>query len=301
MCFDKTKCESMFEIEGINLFFDNILVDKHLKIKETLNNTYIAPHPLLSKYIAHYTISFPNLHEITKCSENISDLILIPDSSGCIIYTYENNNLSSSLWGATTKTVVVKNDVNLDKIRFFIEFMPGGLHAITGIKQSEVCDVQLQVDELDKQLSYSLNCAIENSNDLDDMISLVDTIFLNRIHNSSKQNPIINSALNRIKAANGGLTIKQLSANEYISERQLNRLFNEYIGVNAKMFSRLVRVNHSINMIKKLNYKSYLNLSQILGYFDEAHFIHDFKQICGVSPNSFFLNMSDFYNEPFKY
>lgn len=301
MCFSKTKCESIFEIEGINLFFDNILVNKHLKIKENLNYIYIAPHPLLSKYIAHYTISFPSLHEVRKCSENINDLILIPDSSGCIIYTYENNALSSSVWGATTKTVTVKNDVNLDKIRFFIEFMPGGLHVITGIRQSELCDVQLQVDELDKTLSYLLNSAVENSNNLDDMISLVDAIFLNRIQNSSKQNPIINSALNRIKAANGGLTIKQLSANEYISERQLNRLFNEYIGVNAKLFSRLVRVNYSINILKKLHYKSCLNLSQVLGYFDEAHFIHDFKQICGVSPNSFLKNMSDFYNEPFKY
>ncbi|MCB2361904.1 helix-turn-helix transcriptional regulator [Clostridium estertheticum] len=283
------------------MFFYDISVNRHLKIKETKNHIYIAPHPLLCKYIAHYTISFPNTNEMRTCNDNISDIALIPDSSGCIIYTYENNDFSSSLWGATTKTVTVKNDVNLKKIRFFIEFMPGGLHAITGINQSELCDIQTQVDEVDKNLSFSLIHAMEISNNIDNMLSMVNMIFLKAIEKNNKEHTVIDSALNIIKATNGRLTIKQLSANEYISERQLNRIFNEYIGINAKKFSRLVRINHSINMFKNINYENCLNMTQLLGYFDQSHFIRDFKQICGITPNSFLENMSDFYNEPFKY
>ncbi len=283
------------------MFFCDISVNRHLKIKENQNYIYIAPHPVLSKYIAHYTISFPNTNAMRNCNENINDITLIPDSSGCIIYTYENNDFSSSLWGATTKTVIVKNDVNSKKIRFFIEFMPGGLHAITGINQLELCDIQAQVGEVDKYLSTSLVHAMEISNNIDDMISMVNLIFLKAIEKNNRQHTVIDSTLNRIKDIDGRLTIKELSANEYISERHLNRLFNEYIGINAKMFLRLVRVNHSINLFKKINYKSCLNIAQTLDYFDQAHFIHDFKQICGVSPNSFLKNMSDFYNEPFKY
>lgn len=283
------------------LFFYDISVNRHLKIKENPNNIYIVPHPLLSKYIAHYTLAFPNTNEMRACNENISDITLIPDSSGCIIYTYENNDFSSRLWGATTKTVTVKNDINLKKIRFFIEFMPGGLHAITGINQLELCDIQAQVGEVDKYLSFSLINAMEVSNNIDDMISMVNMIFLKAIETNNKQHTVIDSILDRIKATNGRITIKELSSNEYISERHLNRLFNEYIGINAKMFSRLVRVNHSINILKRDDYKNFLNIAQTLEYFDQSHFIHDFKQICGVSPNTFLKNMSDFYNEPFKY
>ncbi len=58
-----------------------------------------------------------------------------------------------------------------------IEFMPGGLHAITGINQSELCDIQAQVGEVDKHLSYSLIHAMEISNNIDDMISMVNMIF----------------------------------------------------------------------------------------------------------------------------
>ncbi|EPS46820.1 AraC family transcriptional regulator [Clostridium botulinum CFSAN002367] len=56
------------------MFFYDISVNRHLKIKETPNHIYIAPHPLLSNYIAHYTISFPNTNEMRTCRDNISDI-----------------------------------------------------------------------------------------------------------------------------------------------------------------------------------------------------------------------------------
>lgn len=283
------------------MFFSDISVIKHTKIKENQNHIYIKPHPLLLKYIAHYTISFMNMNDKRAINEKISNLTLIPDSSGCIIYTYENNNFYSNLWGSTTKTVIVKDDFNLNSIRFFIEFMPGGLHAITGINQSELCDVQVQIEEVDELLSFSLMRAMEITNSIDDMISMVNMILLKAIEKNNKQHSVIDCSLHIIKATSGRITIKELSSKQYISERHLNRLFNEYIGLNAKMFSRLVRVNHSISILKNFNNKNCLNIAENLGYFDQAHFIHDFKEICGVSPKSFVKNMSDFYNEPFKY
>lgn len=281
------------------MYFDNLTVNKHLKIKENKNHVYIEPHPLLKKYIAHYTISFPN--ETTNFNKKNSDIILIPDSSGCIIYTYENSGFSSSLWGATSRTITVKNDVNLKKARFFIEFMPGGLHAVTGIRQSELCDIQVPVGEVDKYLAHLLVYAMEVSNNIDDMISRVNLILLEVIDKNNRQHAVINSALHKIRNLNGGLTIKELSLSEYVSERHLNRLFNEYIGMSTKMFLRLVRINYSINLFKNIDYKSCSNIAQSLDFFDQAHFTHDFKQICGVSPGLFFKNLSDFYNEPFKY
>lgn len=281
------------------MFLCDLKIRNHLKIKEDENQIYIAPHQLLSKYIAHYTISYPI--KMKNNNENSDELILIPDSSGCIVYTFENNDFSSSLWGATTKTVKVKKDSNLEIVRFFIEFMPGGLHAITGINQSEFCDIKAPVEEIDKCLSSSLVHAMEIANNIDDMITAVNMILLKAMQKNWSQHTIIDSALDRIRYKNGIITIKELSSNEYISERHLNRLFNEHIGINAKLFLRLVRINQSMSLLKKTGYESNINIAQTLGYFDQAHFIHDFKQICGVTPNSFTKNMSDFYNEPFKY
>ena len=63
---------------------------------------YLAPHPLLRPYIAHYTLTHPNFE-----AQMPSRLALVPDASGCFIFTLDNK-LSSILYGATTRVVVVE-------------------------------------------------------------------------------------------------------------------------------------------------------------------------------------------------
>ena len=46
---------------------------------------------------------------------------------------------------------------------------------------------------------------------------------------------------------------------------------------------------------------SLTHLAQELGYFDQAHFIHDFRSVCGVTPGTYRAELSDFYNEPLKF
>jgi AraC-like DNA-binding protein len=279
------------------MYFNRVSIEEHVKIKADKNYTYIFPHPILRKYIAHYTICVPDNNLINL---DLGYLNLIPDSSGCIVCTYENNKFNITLWGATTKIVTVKNDMNDDIVRFFIEFLPGGLHAITGIKQSELCDVQTSIEDVNKDLYKKIIYLLENSKSMDNLITSLNSIFIEAIEKNSKSSSVIESSLITASNTSGIITIKDLASAEYISERQLNRLFNEYIGMSTKMFLRLVRINNTINLLKATNYNLSDN-AQILGFYDQSHFIRDFKAICGVTPKSFLKNMSDFYNEEFKY
>ncbi len=135
---------------------------------------------------------------------------------------------------------------------------------------------------------------------MDDLITSMNIIFIEELEKNQKSNSIIESSLIISSKVSGIMTIRELAGSQYISERQLNRLFNEYIGMSAKMFLKLVRINNTINILKYTDYNLADN-AQILGFYDQSHFIKDFKAICGVTPKSFMENMSDFYNEEFKY
>lgn len=76
-----------------------------------------------------------------------------------------------------------------------------------------------------------------------------------------------------------------------ISPRQLRRLFKQYIGDSPKSFSKVVQFQ---NILKAKPSKQSLKQNKLfydLGYYDQAHFIRDFKTFYGVTPSQAFGRM----------
>lgn len=73
-----------------------------------------------------------------------------------------------------------------------------------------------------------------------------------------------------------------------LSSRQLRRLFNFYIGDTAKTFSKVVRFQHILraNPSKQGLHENKLFYSA--GYYDQAHFIKEFKNLYGITPGKAF-------------
>jgi AraC-like DNA-binding protein len=257
----------------------------------TANQLYIMPHPALSTYIAHYTLSF------AKSTIVPESLTLIPDASGCLIFTFDGSCFTSKLWGATTKIVKVRNGIY--PMRLFIEFRPGGLYALTGIKQTELTDLQLSADLVNHELCLKITHALTSAKDLNSLVGSLNKLLLSAIQNK-KIAPAIISAINNIRQAQGCCSVQKIAAQEFYSERHLNRLFNEYLGMNMKTFTNIIRINHIFTRLSKQSHLP-ANIAHIAGYYDQAHFIHSFKELCGVTPTDYFKNMSAFYNEPFKF
>lgn len=84
------------------------------------------------------------------------------------------------------------------------------------------------------------------------------------------------------------------------SERHLNRLFDNYLGMNIKTFSRLVRINKTLRLLQDPRRSATAAAIQS-GYYDLSHFIHDFKTLCGTTLQVYRSNKSDFYSEIAKY
>jgi AraC-like DNA-binding protein len=98
------------------------------------------------------------------------------------------------------------------------------------------------------------------------------------------------SVLNVIQKE-GQLTVENIVQQAGISSRQAERKFREYAGMSPKLFTRLIRFHASLQWagancsLTEIAYRS--------GYFDQSHFIREFKQFSGISPKQYFrLNPS---------
>lgn len=83
------------------------------------------------------------------------------------------------------------------------------------------------------------------------------------------------------------IKVEQLSQRTGMSVRQLQRLFHKYVGVTPKWVIKRFRLQEAAERIEKDASKPWAELAIELGYFDQAHFIKDFKAVLGKSPAAY--------------
>jgi AraC-like DNA-binding protein len=86
-------------------------------------------------------------------------------------------------------------------------------------------------------------------------------------------------------AADRNLTsVEALVQRTGLTKRGLQRLFNEYVGIGPKWVINRYRLHEAIAQLQTGAPVAWTELALALGYFDQAHFIRDFRQLVGRSP-----------------
>ena len=77
-----------------------------------------------------------------------------------------------------------------------------------------------------------------------------------------------------------------------LSERRFIRLFAEQVGLTPKLFCRVQRFQKVLRHIARSSSIDWTEIALSCGYFDQAHFIHDFRAFSGINPSSYLLQQT---------
>jgi AraC-like DNA-binding protein len=122
--------------------------------------------------------------------------------------------------------------------------------------------------------------------------SIVSQFILQRLTKTGgSADPVFNS-IRQILFSSAALSVAELSDNCFLSRRQFERKFLHYAGNSPKQFQRIARFNAVIKGFEKRN-QSLTKMAYDCGYYDQSHFIHDFRCFAGYSPKTFFRNQKD--------
>lgn len=86
--------------------------------------------------------------------------------------------------------------------------------------------------------------------------------------------------------------VQQLAAQCNLSARQLERQFLHHAGFSPKRFARITRFQLALSQYKQLD-TSLTQLAYDCGYYDQSHFIHDFKAFSGHHPRQYFFKAAE--------
>src|SRR5690606_31231500 len=90
--------------------------------------------------------------------------------------------------------------------------------------------------------------------------------------------------------ANGQLHVNELTTAVNINRRQLERKFTSAIGLSPKQLAKTIRLQSALKMLLSKRFTSFTALAHAGAYYDQAHFIKDFREFTGLTPKEFYGN-----------
>jgi YesN/AraC family two-component response regulator len=116
-------------------------------------------------------------------------------------------------------------------------------------------------------------------------IASVEHFLISRMANTEPDKLVL-AALSLIHKSKGNIRIKELMEQLHISQSPLEKRFRQAVGASPKKFASIVRLK---NVIQQYNTVSSLTeLGYETGFYDQAHFIKEFKTFTGDTPEKFF-------------
>ncbi|MBO9632924.1 MAG: helix-turn-helix transcriptional regulator [Chitinophagaceae bacterium] len=101
---------------------------------------------------------------------------------------------------------------------------------------------------------------------------------------SSAAMPRLSAILKKMMVNKGKLSIEDICRDFHIPQRTLEVQFNNNIGISPKSFSRMLRINHAHKQCIVLKKNDWQEIIHECNYFDQAHFIKEFKTFFGYTP-----------------
>ncbi|MGY0036344.1 DUF6597 domain-containing transcriptional factor [Pedobacter sp. NJ-S-72] len=142
----------------------------------------------------------------------------------------------------------------------------------------------IDINELEEKMMLAAN----NSQ----RVIIITDFLEKRLITAKKQPPGIFETIRNMIQATDLTKVEDLAKHNYLSTRQFERNFKQSAGFSPKLFSRIIRFQNALALYNHQN-KSLSEIAYECGYYDQSHFIQDFKEFSGHNPKEYFLNHAE--------
>jgi len=215
-----------------------------------------------------------------RATEDIRDYPVLPDGCADIVYTRGAGWSGPRLVGTMTRTQSFS--VKAGQFHCGVRFRPGMSTSFLPNPAAGTIDQSIPLAELWGQRVRSLGTQLDDTREPDQCVALFEAELVNPAAPGIAQQIaayIVNHA--------GKIRVDNLAFEAGMSARQLRRVFIEQVGLSPKHFCRVIRFRHSVSQLAERPRGDWTQLALDCGYYDQAHFINEFRELSGYSPGEF--------------
>jgi AraC-like DNA-binding protein len=167
---------------------------------------------------------------------------------------------------------------------FVIMFQVHGLTDLFGVPPSEVTNHTYDADAVLGKPIRELEQRLGNCKTFQQRVSVANHFFAERSKHAQAVDRMAFAADQILTSSGKLLPSAELAGQAGIGVRQFQREFSARFGASPKLFSRIARFQNALDTKARSSTKSWTNVAYELGYYDQMHMVHDFKEFTGESP-----------------
>jgi AraC-like DNA-binding protein len=243
------------------------------------------PTTKLKDYIKHYVVSESDVEREYKVFPS-SGLVIGFQYKGHLTALEDNVEsklASAGITGMTDRYKIFKNSANIGTI--LIYFTEIGFTHFASHPANELLNLSLSLDDLfDKYMIIEVEEKLSYASTDKDRITIVEQFLLAQLKDIQTDKLVV-EAVKLIYQTNGTIRIKELNERLFISQSPFEKRFRKVVGTSPKKFASIVRFNTILNNLNET--KTLTEICYENNFFDQSHFIRDFKQFTGETPENF--------------
>ena len=256
--------------------------------------SFIQPEKQLAPYIAFIWI-FENTFGVPLADSRI----IVPDGRARIILPYKNALCAAThhrllnaqeqylfLVGIQSHPTTIASTAT-ETGTIGIELTPKGLYHFFHLNMHEITNQMVSFDEIFGLQGAQLQTALSEIEDPRAKIACLQAALTRFLQHNEKDYALLDHALDLMEEMHGMMKIQELEAHLGYTRRYLDLLFKEHVGVSPKLLARIMRFQMVYQSWTQEKVPTFLRTQWPAYYYDQSHFIKEFKYFTGFAPQHY--------------
>ena len=194
-------------------------------------------------------------------------------------------NLTSLLSGPYSEFSVIGVAQNSSLIG--VHFKPGGSFPFFKLPADEFQNKRVSLEELWGTTAVELHERLLSAPTVGECFRLLEQMLLAQAVKPLRLNKAVAHALGEFQRTSCSYMVSDVVAQTGLSKRHFIQLFREQVGLTPKLYCRVRRFQRSLQTLVTQHEVNWVDLANACGYFDQAHFINEFRTFSGMNPTSY--------------
>ncbi|MGB7068950.1 MAG: AraC family transcriptional regulator [Pyrinomonadaceae bacterium] len=215
-------------------------------------------------------------------------------------FIYDNDSLKEiqachHIWtsGVRTEPITIPSGTNSEMM--VISFKKGKARAFFPFPMNEITDSVVDADLVwGTELTF-LRERLLSTTDVDTRFSIAEEFLLDMFRSKLVEEPCVEYAIGEIVRRPDRTGIAQISDKIGYSKRHFIEMFRRQVGITPKAYLKIMRFQKAVEQIEAGGDIEWAAVAHDCGFYDQAHFINDFRVFSGFTPAAYLRHKSDKY------